>query len=171
MIPVNEPLLDGNEKRYLTECIDSGWIGSDGPFVKAFEERFADRMRRRHAIAVANGSVAIDVAVAALRLGPGDEVIVPTFTIISCVAPLIRAGVTPVLVDCDPLTWNADVAAVEARITPRTRAILIAHIFGLPTDVGPLMALAERHGLALIEDAAEMHARAGAGDRAGVSAS
>jgi perosamine synthetase len=154
-IPVNEPLLDGNEKKYLAECIDSGWISSEGPFVERFEHAFAARVGRKHGIAVCNGSAALEAAVAALRLGPGDEVILPTFTIISCAAAIVRAGATPVVVDCDPLTWNMDVTQIEARITPRTRAIMPVHIYGLPVDMDPVLGIAARHGLAIIEDAAE----------------
>lgn len=154
-IPVNTPLLDGNEEKYLLECVRTGWISSEGPFVTRFEERFAARVGRRHGVAVANGSVALDTAVAALKLGPGDEVILPASTIISCAAPVVRAGAKPVLVDCDPRTWNMDVGQVESRITPRTKAIMAVHIFGLPVDMDPLLALAERHGLKVIEDAAE----------------
>jgi perosamine synthetase len=111
---------------------------------------------RKHGVAVANGSVALDTAVAALGLGPGDEIILPTSTIISCAAAIVRAGAKPVLVDCDPRTWNMDVGQVEARITPRTRAIMAVHIFGLPVDMDPLLALARKHGLKVIEDAAEV---------------
>jgi perosamine synthetase len=156
-IPVNEPLLDGNEKKYLAECIDTGWISSEGPFVERFEKQFAGRVGRRHGIAVANGSVALDAAVVALDIGQGDEVILPAFTIISCAAAIVRAGATPVLVDSDPQTWNMDVSQIEARITPRTRAIMVVHIYGLPVDMAPLLAIAEKHKLAIIEDAAEMH--------------
>lgn len=156
-IPVNEPLLDGNEERYLAECIRTGWISSEGPFVKRLEEGFAARAGRRQGIAVCNGSVALDVAVAALGLGPGDEVIVPSLTIISCAAAVIRAGATPVLVDCEPDTWNTAAERIAARITPRTKAIMIVHLYGLPVDMDPVLALARRHGLKIIEDAAEMH--------------
>jgi perosamine synthetase len=157
MIPVNEPLLNGNEKKYLIECIESGWISSEGPFVARFEEEFAKRVGRRHGIAVSNGSVALDAAVAALRIGPGDEVIMPSFTIISCAAAVVRAGATPVLVDCDPLTWNMDVTRIEERVTQRTKAIMVVHIYGLPTDMDPVMDIARKYDLAVIEDAAEMH--------------
>jgi perosamine synthetase len=157
MIPVNEPLLDGNEKKYLAECIDSGWISSEGPFVRRFEEQMAARVGRKHAVAVCNGSVALDAAVVALGLGVGDEVIMPTFTIISCAAAVVRAGAVPVLVDCDPRTWNMDAEQVAQRIGPRTRAIMVVHLYGLPADMGALEALAGHHGLAIIEDAAEMH--------------
>jgi perosamine synthetase len=156
-VPVNEPLLDGNEKAYLAECIDTGWISSEGPFVRRFEEGFAARVGRRHGIAVCNGTAAIDAAIDALGIGPGDEVILPAFTIISCIAQIVRSGATPVLVDSDPTTWNMDVAQVAQRITARTRAIMVVHIYGLPVDMDPLLALARQHGLKVIEDAAEMH--------------
>lgn len=156
-IPVNEPLLNGNEKKYLLECIDTGWISSEGPFVKQFEEQFAKRVERQHGIAVANGSGALDIAVKALCLGLGDEVILPAFTIISCAASIVRAGATPVLVDSDPVTWNMDINQIADRISPKTKAILVVHIYGLPVDMDPIMNLAASHGLKVIEDAAEMH--------------
>jgi perosamine synthetase len=156
-IPVNEPLLDGNEKKYLLECIESGWISSEGPFIKEFEQKFAARMGRKHGIAVCNGTAAIDAAVDALGIGPGDEVILPTFTIISCVLQIVRCGAIPVLVDSDPITWNMDVTQIESKITPRTKAIMVVHIYGLPVDMGPVLDIANRHGLKIIEDAAEMH--------------
>ena len=156
-IPVNEPILDGNEKKYLAECIDTGWISSEGPFVSRFETEFAERVGRRFGIAVSNGSVALDAAVAALQLNPGDEVIMPTFTIISCASAITRSGAIPVLVDADPLTWNMDVDHVASRITARTRAIMVVHIYGLPVDMDPIMKLAHQHGLKVIEDAAESH--------------
>jgi perosamine synthetase len=154
-IPVNEPLLDGNEKKYLAECIDSGWISSEGPFVERLEEGVAGRIGRKHGIAVCNGSAALDVAVGALRLGPGAEVILPTFTIISCAAAVIRAGATPILVDADARTWNMDVTQIESKITARTKAIMVVHIYGMPVDMDPIFALAERYNLRVIEDAAE----------------
>ena len=156
-IPVSEPLLDGNEKRYLLECIDSGWISSEGPFVRQFEQALAERVNRKYGIAVCNGTAALDAAIAALGIGPGDEVIVPAFTIISCVGEIVRRGAIPVLVDSDPQSWNMDVAQIEARITARTRAILMVHIYGLPVDVDAVLAIARRHGLAVLEDAAQMH--------------
>ena len=157
MIPVNEPLLDGNEERYLTECVRTGWISSEGPFIGRLEEGFAARVGRAHGIAVSNGSAALDVAVAALGLGPGDEVILPAFTIISSAAAIVRAGARPVLVDCDGDTWNTTADRIAERITPRTKAIMIVHIYGLPVDMDPVFALAQRYGLKIIEDAAEMH--------------
>lgn len=155
-IPVNEPLLDGNEKKYLMQCIDTGWISSEGPFVREFEEKFAARMGRKHGIAVCNGTAALDAAVEALGIGLGDEVILPAFTIISCVLQIVRSGATPVLVDADPLTWNMDVTQIEAKVTPRTKAIMVVHIYGLPVDMDPVLEIAKRHGLKIIEDAAEV---------------
>jgi perosamine synthetase len=156
-VPVNEPLLAGNEKKYLNECLDTGWISSEGPFIRLFEERFSGRIGRANGIAVSNGSAALDVAVAALGLGKGDEVILPAFTIISCAASVVRAGATPVLVDSDPDTWNMNAAEVEKKITARTRAIMVVHIYGLPVDMTPIMEIANRRRLKVIEDAAEMH--------------
>jgi len=156
-IPVNEPLLDGNEMKYLLECIESGWISSEGPFIKEFEQKFAARVNRKHGIAVTNGTAALDAAVDALGIGPGDEVIMPTFTIISCITQIVRCGAKPVLIDSDPITWNMDVTQIEAKITERTKAIMVVHIYGLPVDMAPVLDIAKRHGLKIIEDAAEMH--------------
>jgi perosamine synthetase len=156
-IPVNEPLLDGNEKKYLFECIETGWISSEGRFIKQFEAQFAARVGRKYGIAVSNGSVALDAALAALEIGHGDEVILPTFTIISCAAAIVRAGAVPVVVDCDRHTWNMDVSQIEAKITSKTKAIMVVHIYGLPVDMEPVLALADKYGLQIIEDAAEMH--------------
>jgi perosamine synthetase len=157
MIPVNTPLLTGNEAKYLQECIADGWISSEGPFVRKFEEQFAARVERKHGIAVANGSVALDVAVKALDIGARDEVIMPTFTIISCAAAVVRAGAVPVVVDSDPLTWNMNVDQIEPLITPQTKAIMVVHIYGLPVDMEPVLSLAHRYKLTVIEDAAEAH--------------
>jgi perosamine synthetase len=154
-IPVNEPLLKGNEQKYLVECIETGWISAEGPFVNRFETQFAAHVDRQYGIAVSNGSGALDIAVAALRIGAGDEVILPTFTIISCAAAIVRAGATPIVVDADPVTWNMDVTQIEAKITSRTKALMVVHIYGLPVDLDPILALAAKYGLSIIEDAAE----------------
>tara|TARA_Y100000758_G_scaffold2147_1_gene1814 strand:- start:365 stop:1489 length:1125 start_codon:yes stop_codon:yes gene_type:complete len=156
-IPVNIPLVNGNEKKYLNECIDTGWISSEGPFVKQFEDQFANRVQRKYAIAVTNGTAALDVGIEALGIGPGDEVILPAFTIISCIGQIIRSGATPVLVDSDPLTWNMNLKQVEEKITEHTKAIMVVHIFGLPVDVEPLLEIAKNKNIKIIEDAAEMH--------------
>ncbi len=156
-IPVNEPLLDGNEKKYLCECIDTGWISSEGPFVKRFETDMAAYVGRKHGIAVSNGTAALEAAVVALDMEPGSEVIMPAFTIISCAQALTKAGLVPVVVDCKADTWNMDPEAVEALITDRTSAITVVHIYGLPVDMDPILRIASKHHLKVIEDAAEMH--------------
>ncbi len=156
-IPVNTPLLDGNEKKYLNECIDSGWISSEGPFVTALEENFAKRVDRQFGIAVCNGTVALDLALKALDIGENDEVILPTFTIVSCALAVVRAGARPVLVDSFPDTWNMDVSQIEAKITAKTKAIMAVHLYGLPAEMNAILALAKKYQLKVIEDAAQMH--------------
>lgn len=157
MIPVNEPLLNGNELKYLRQCIKTGWISSEGPFVKEFEEKFSSKVSRKYGIAVANGTAALELAVRALGISDGDEVIMPTFTIISCAAAIIRNGAKPVLVDSDPQTWNMAVDKIEEKITKKTKAIMVVHIYGLPVDMDPVLSLAKKYQLKIIEDAAEMH--------------
>ena len=156
-ISVNTPLLDGNEKDYLIKCIESGWISSDGPFVKEFEQRMAKLVNRRFGVAVSSGTAALEIAVRALNLKQGQEVVLPTFTIISCASAILRSGCRPVLVDCDPQTWNMDVENLEKKITEHTAAIMAVHIYGLPTNMAKVQKIAEKHDLRVIEDAAEMH--------------
>lgn len=156
-VPVNEPNLIGNEKKYLNECIDTGWISFEGPFVKKFEAGMAALTNREYAISVCNGSVALDTAILALEIGEGDEVIMPTFTIMSCAAAVARVGGKAVLVDSDLYTWNMNVAEIEKKITAKTKAIMVVHIYGLPVDVDPILEIAKKYGLYVIEDAAEMH--------------
>ncbi|AQR97001.1 DegT/DnrJ/EryC1/StrS family aminotransferase [Clostridium saccharoperbutylacetonicum] len=156
-IPVNEPVLDGNEKKYLCECIDTGWISSEGPFVKQFEEKMARLVNRKYGISVSNGTAALEIAVAALDIEDGDEVIMPAFTIISCATAVVKRGGIPVLVDSDQFTWNMNIEEIEEKITEKTKAIMIVHIYGLPIDVDPVLELAKKHNLKVIEDAAEMH--------------
>jgi perosamine synthetase len=157
VIPVSEPLLAGREREYVDECLRTGWISSAGRFIAEFEAAWATYCDRAHGIAVANGTVALQLAVAVLDLEPGDEVIIPTFTIVSCATAVVAAGGVPVLVDADPETWTMDVTQVESKITPRTKAVMPVHIYGHPVDMDPLLALAERHRLTVVEDAAEAH--------------
>ncbi len=157
MIPVNEPILDGNEKKYLNECIETGWISSEGPFVRRFEEAFAQFVNRKYAVSVVNGSMALDAAVIASGISPGDEIIMPTFTIISCAAAIVRAGGIPVLVDSEPDTWNMDVTQIERKITKKTRAIMVVHIYGLPVEMNKILSIARKYKLKVIEDSAEAH--------------
>lgn len=156
-IPVNEPLLDGNEKKYLCECIDSGWISSEGPFVTEFETRMSNIANRKYGIAVSNGTAALQVAVRAIGIQKGDEVIMPTFTIISCAMAVTKLGGIPVLVDSDPYTWNMNVEEIEKKITNRTKAIMMVHLYGLPVNIDKIMELSKKYNLKVIEDAAEMH--------------
>lgn len=156
-IPVNEPLLDGNEKKYLCECIDSGWISSEGPFVKEFEQKMSATVGRKYGISVSNGTAALEVAVQALGIGVGDEVIMPSFTIISCAMAVTKLGAVPVLVDSDLFTWNMNVEEIESKITKKTKAIMVAHLYGLPVEVDSILNLAKKYNLKVIEDAAEMH--------------
>jgi len=157
VIPVNEPLLSERDLEYVSECVRTGWISSAGRFIDEFEEKWATYCGRRYGIAVSNGTTALQVAVRCLDLEPGDEVIMPSFTIISCALAVVENGGVPVLVDCDPNTWCMDVHQIERKITPRTRAIMPVHIYGHPVDMDPLLEIAEKHGLAVIEDAAEVH--------------
>jgi perosamine synthetase len=166
-VPVDEPLLNGNEKKYLIECIDSGWISSEGPFIKKFEKNLSAFFGRKHGIAVSNGTIAIDIAIDALELQEGDEVIMPTFTIISCVGGLLRKKCKPVFVDQEPDTWNMDVSQIESKITPATKCIMAVHIYGLPVDMDPVLKLAEKYHLKIIEDAAEMQGQEYRGKKCG----
>ena len=166
-IPVNEPLLNGNEKKYLCECIDTGWISSEGPFVKEFEQKMSATVDRKHGIAVSNGTAALEVAVQALGIGEGDEVIMPAFTIISCAMAVTKVGAVPVLVDSDLHTWNMKVDEIETKITPRTKALMIVHLYGLPVEVDEILLLAKKYHLKVIEDAAEMHGQTYKGNPCG----
>ena len=166
-LPVCEPMLAGNELKYVTDAISSGWISSAGSYVAAFERAFAEYCGVRHGIAVCNGTVALHLALRALGVGPGDEVIIPDFTMIASALAVCYCGAKPVFVDADPATWNMDAAAVERRITPATRGIMAVHIFGNPCDMDALDRLAGRHGLWLMEDAAEAHGARHKGRRAG----
>lgn len=156
-IPVNEPLLDGNEKKYLAECIDTGWIGSEGAFVGKFEQNMAHYVGKKHAVAVTNGTAALELAIVALGIGAGDEVIMPSFTIISCAQAVVKAGATPVLVDSDYATFNMQTHAIESKITNNTKAIMVVHIYGLPVDMNAIIVLAKKYNLKIIEDSAQAH--------------
>jgi perosamine synthetase len=160
VIPVNEPLFDGREKEYLAACIDTGWVSSEGPFVTRFEEMFASFCGVRYGVAVANGTAAIEAALYGVGIGRGDEVILPSFTIISCALACLRLGAVPVLVDIDPVTWTMDVSVIEAKITPKTKAIMPVHIYGHPVDMDEVFRLADKYHLKIVEDAAEAHGAA-----------
>jgi perosamine synthetase len=157
MIPVAEPLLGEKELEYVTDCIRSGWVSSLGKYVRRFEQEFATYCGVRYGVATHNGTVALHLTMAALGIGPGDEVILPTLTFVATANAVTYTGATPVFVDSEPRTWNIDPEAAARVITPRTRAIIAVHLYGHPADMDPLRALADQHGLTLIEDAAEAH--------------
>jgi perosamine synthetase len=156
IVPVNEPLLEGNEKKYLLECLKSNYISSSGKYVTRFENKFSKFVNRKYAVTVSNGTAALQIAFEALDVKKGSEVILPTFTIISCIYPIIRCGAIPVLVDVDPHTWNMNVDDVEKKITKKTKVIIAPHIYGLPIDMDPLIKIAKKYKLKIIEDAAEV---------------
>lgn len=156
-VPVNKFIIGALEKTLVNEALDSGWISSEGPFVKKFETTLAKLVNRSHGIAVANGTVALDLAVASLGIGPGDEVIMPSFSIISCSQAVVKAGAVPRFTDVDPVTWNMDVTQIEALITKRTKAIMVVHIYGLITMMDEVLDLAKKYNLKVIEDAAQAH--------------
>jgi perosamine synthetase len=154
-VPVAEPLLDGNEAEYVLECVRSGWISSQGAFVGAFEQAVADFHGAPFALAVANGTVALHLALLSLGIGAGDEVIVPDLTFAATASTVVHAGATPVLVDVDPETLTLDPRTIEAALTERTRAIVPVHLYGQPCDMRGIAELAEARGLAVVEDVAE----------------
>lgn len=156
-IKVNEPLLGQRELEYVSECIKTGWISSAGTFIDRFEENWAEYCGMNHGIAVCNGTVALELAVEILNLPKGSEIILPSFTIISCAQAITKAGCIPVVVDCEPDTWCMDVEHVELALSEKTKAIMPVHIYGHPVDMDPILNLAEKHKLIVIEDAAEAH--------------
>ena len=155
-IPVNEPYIGQKEKELVNQCLDTGWISSEGPFVEEFEDKFKKYVNRDYGIACSSGSAALDIALAALEIGPGDEVILPTFTIISCASSILNVGAKPVVVDADPLSWNMKTENISNLITSKTKAIMAVHIYGLPVNMDPIIDLARKHNLFVIEDAAEL---------------
>ncbi|HEX7708116.1 MAG TPA: DegT/DnrJ/EryC1/StrS family aminotransferase [Thermoanaerobaculia bacterium] len=154
-VPVNTPDLREDDRRSVLECLESGWISSEGPQVARFESLFAEASGRAHGVAVSSGTAALDVVVRALGLGPGDEVLVPSLTIISCGQAVTAAGATLVPVDCDPSDWNATVKNFRARATPKTRALMLVHLYGLCADLDPILDWARESRLLVIEDASQ----------------
>jgi perosamine synthetase len=167
MIPVFAPWLSENVRRYVLDCVDSGWISSLGQYVGRFERDFAAFCEASHAVATSNGTTALHLCLAALDIGPGDEVLVPDLTFVSTANVVRFTGATPVLVDSEPRTWGMDPVDARRKITPRTRAIIPVHLYGHPVDLDPLVALAAEHGLDIVEDAAEAHGARYKGRRVG----
>jgi perosamine synthetase len=156
-IPVCTPVLDGREAEYVAECLETNWVSSLGAYIPRFEQRFAALGGAPYAVACSSGTAAIHLALECLDIGPGDEVIIPAFTLIVSANMVCLTGATPVLVDVRPDTWCIDPALIEAKITPRTKAIMVVHMYGHPCDVDAICAIALRHNLYVIEDAAQAH--------------
>jgi perosamine synthetase len=156
-IPVNTPLITKTDIAAVEECLAQGWISGEGPIVEKFERVVAKNSERQFGVAVANGTLAIDLAIEAIGISKGDEVILPSFTIISCISYLLRIGAVPVFVDSDETTWNIDINQIESRVTSKTKAILIPHIYGLPAEMDKILSIAVKYGIQVIEDAAESH--------------
>jgi perosamine synthetase len=167
MIPVCEPLLGGKEAEYVLDCVNSNWISSQGKYIGLFEEKFAGYCECKYGITTTSGTTALHLALLACGIGPGDEVIIPTYTMIATAYAVIYTGASLVLVDSEPETWNIDISKIEEKITHKTRAILPVHIYGHPCDMDPVMEIARRHNLYVIEDAAEAHGAEYKGRKAG----
>jgi len=157
MIPVAEPDLRGNELAYVSECIETEWVSSLGKYVAAFEQRMAEMCQRRYAISVCNGTAALHLALATLGIGPGDEVIVPSMTFVATANAVVYCGAEPIFCDSEPEFWQIDPAAIEALVTPRTKAIIPVDLYGHPVDMDAIQQIARAHDLYVIEDAAEAH--------------
>lgn len=156
-IPVAVPNLNGNEKKYVNDCLDSTWISSKGKYIDLFEKKFAEYCGVKHAISCCNGTVALHPPLLALGVEPGDEVIVPTLTYIATANAVSYCGAKPVFVDCDNKTWNMDPKNIEEKITTKTKGIIVVHIYGNSVDMDPIMEIAKKYNLFVIEDAAEAH--------------
>lgn len=166
-IPVAAPALVGNEREYVLDCLESSWISSTGKYIECFETTFAQFCRSKHAISCCNGTVALHLALLALGVGAGDEVIVPTLTFVATANAVTYCGARPVFVDCEAETWNLDASQLDSLVTPRTRGIIVVHLYGHPVNMDPVLAVARRHGLFILEDAAEAHGAEYKGQRIG----
>jgi perosamine synthetase len=154
-IPIMEPLLDGNELAYVSDCIKTGWISSQGAYVRRFEKEFAEYCEAKYPLAVSNGTVALHLALAALDIGPGDEVLVPDITFAASINAIIYTGATPVIVDIDRTTWTISLADIEKNINSKTKAIMPVHLYGHPCHMDEIFAIAKKHKLLIVEDCAE----------------
>lgn len=157
LIPVCEPFLNGDEKSFIIDAVDSGWISSAGEYINRFEEGFANYLGVNNAVTVSSGTAALHVALLALGIKTGDEVIIPDFTMIASAFAVVYTGANPVFVDSDISTWNIDPRKIEEKITPRTKAIMAVHIYGHPCEMDEIISIANKYNLAIIEDAAEVH--------------
>ena len=157
MIPVNEPLLNQDDYKYLEDAFNSGWISSAGKYIEEFENSWASYCKMDYGISVSNGTAAIQIAIEAAGICQDDEVIMPDFTIISCGQSITNIGARPVLVDSCPRTWCMDVSKIEQKITSKTKAIMVVHMYGHPVDMDAVMEISSKYNLIVIEDAAEVH--------------
>jgi perosamine synthetase len=155
IIPVARPALIGREEEYVLDCLETNWISSNGRYIGLFENAFAEYLGVKHALTCSNGTVAIHLALLALGIGPGDEVIVPTLTYVASANAVTYTGATPVFIDSEPDTWNMDPHKLEPLITPRTKAIIAVPLYGHPCDMDSIMEIAKKHNLHVVEDAAE----------------
>jgi len=155
-IPVNIPKLYSKEKKNIIECLKTNWISSEGKFVREFENNFSKFNSRKYGIAVSSGTAALEVALKSLNLKKNSEVIIPSFSIISTALCVIKCGLKPILVDCNLFTWNVDAAEVIKKITKKTSAIILTHIYGLPVDLSTVLKVAKKKNIKIIEDAAEV---------------
>ena len=154
---VAEPDLSDLEKKYLIEAVDSKWISSSGEFIGKFEKGFADFCNTKYATSCSSGTSALHLALLALGVGPGDEVIVPTLTFVATASMVVEVGANPIFIDSEKYTWNIDLLKIEENITNKTKAIIVVHLYGHPCDMDPIMDIAKKYNLKVIEDCAEAH--------------
>ena len=167
MIPVCEPTLKGNELKYVSDCVKSGWVSSYGKYIKKFEDKFSNYCRTSHGVSCSSGTAAIHLAVEAMGIGEGDEIIIPTFTMIGACNAVIYAGARPVLVDSEMETWNINADKIEEKITKNTKAIMVMHTYGHPVDMDKVKKISNKYSIPIIEDAAEAHGAEYKGKRTG----
>ena len=167
MISVCEPYLEQREKDLVLDCLHTGWISSEGKYINLFEDNWAAYCGMNHGIAVSSGTSALQISIRLLGLEPGDEVIMPAFTIVSCAQAIVSCGGIPVLVDSDPVNWQMDVSQIRRKITPKSRAIMAVHTYGHPADMDPIFDIARGFELQVIEDAAEAHGAEYKGSKCG----
>lgn len=167
MIPVNRPIIAKNALKYVSGCVKTGWVSSSGQYVQLFEEKFAKFLGVKYALTTTSGTTALHLALATLGIGPGDEVILPTLTMAACPMSILYTGATPVLVDSEPETYNLDINKIEGKITKKTRVIMVVHLYGHPVDMWPVLQIAKKYKLKIIEDCAEAHGATYQGKKVG----
>ena len=167
MIPVCTPLLGKNEKKYVLDCVATSWISSSGRYIEAFEGKFSQYCGAKYGIATTSGTTALHLAFVAIGIKKGDEVVMPSFNIVSTAFAALYCGARPVFVDSQPDTWNIDPEKVEEKITRRTKAIVVVHMYGHPCEMSAILRIARKHKLIVVEDAAEAHGAQCRGEKVG----